>query len=101
MLCPPPYVHPPLPHAVSSSILLYWFLRKRLWATLPAAHCASSAGRLITSLYIVALLLNKIMALKWLGTTFVVRGCTYNRTKLNNWLKSGCFDHKSKTKAER
>ncbi|KAK0132214.1 hypothetical protein N1851_032978 [Merluccius polli] len=26
--------------------------------------------------------------------TCAVRGCTYNQTKLNNWLKLECFDHK-------
>ncbi|KAK0135787.1 hypothetical protein N1851_028351 [Merluccius polli] len=40
------------------------------------------------------------MALKSSGTTCAVCGCTYNRTKLNNWLKSECFDHKPKKKGE-
>lgn len=34
------------------------------------------------------------------GTTCAVRGCTYNQTKLNDWLKLECFDHKPKTKSE-
>ena len=64
-----------------------------MWAILPVEYFRS---RLITSL----LLLVNIMALKSSGTTCAVRGCTYNRTKLNNWLKSECFDHKPKKKIE-
>ena len=56
--------------------------------TSPSCLFSWSAGRPITSLYIVALSLNTRMALKSSGTTCAVRRSTFNRTKLNNWLKS-------------
>ena len=40
------------------------------------------------------------MSLRSSGTTCAVRGCTYNRTKLIQWLKRECFEHKPKTKSE-
>ena len=42
-----------------------------------------SAVRLLTSLYIVTVSLNTVMALKSSGTTCAVGGCTDNRTQLN------------------
>lgn len=40
------------------------------------------------------------MALQRSGTTCAVRGCTYNQTKLNLWLKEQCYIHKPKVRAE-
>lgn len=34
------------------------------------------------------------------GTTCAVRGCHYNRKKLNVWLKQECYDHKPLTKSD-
>ncbi len=40
------------------------------------------------------------IALKISGTTCAVRGCTYNQTKLNLWLKEQCYIHNPKVRAE-
>ncbi len=41
------------------------------------------------------------MALQRSGTTCAVRGCTYNQTKLNLWLKEQCYYiHKPKVRVE-
>lgn len=34
------------------------------------------------------------------GTTCAARGCTHNWSKLKNWMRSECFDHKPKTRKE-
>ena len=62
-----------------------------------ANHIAAVANKLLIFL-LYSLFLVNIMSLKSSGTTCAVRGCTYNRTKLNTWLKLECFDHKPKNK---
>ena len=77
-------------HPLSTSFLGGWLPGKRMWATLPAARRAWrlltvfiwSAVRLITSVYIVTLSLNLMVALKSLGTTCAVRGCTTGQNRI-------------------
>ena len=60
-------------------------------------------GRHRRSFFVVCSFISAFLAsimVKSSGTVCAARGCHYNRTKPNNWLKEECFIHKPETKSD-